>query len=303
MKKFKEFELLTKKIYEKLGDYSIQHDVKLPGKDGNRQIDILIEGSIGPSSIRMIVECKDYKGKLNVTKVDELHSKMQDVNANVAVLVSAKGFSGTAIRKAKRLGIKLCTAHEALSDNWAIKLDLPIIVKEITPELNVNYSVHLEKGQSFTNDLMINDVSIFQAFYKKWNSLQFKQKITEDNVLSLININAPYFMRDANTGEQVIIEDINVKLRYSEKFYFGNFRDIEDTLLLDNITEGRTDIVFRPDQLSCYKSKFAPYDNEVDIPDRGSVVINCAAYPLINNINPRFTIRAEDGRSVEIYKK
>jgi hypothetical protein len=73
----------------------------------------LIRTQVSSLSILTIVECKDVNKNLDVQYVDALHSKMQDVNANKAVLVARKGFSKTAIQKAKRVGITLCTAMEA----------------------------------------------------------------------------------------------------------------------------------------------------------------------------------------------
>ena len=77
-----------------------------------------------------IIECKDHVSKIPVKLIDELHSKMQDVNANKAVLVSRMGFTDGAKKKAKRLGISLCTAHSAAKEEWKFRLSIPIILIE-----------------------------------------------------------------------------------------------------------------------------------------------------------------------------
>lgn len=84
------FEQLTAEIFKALtarNEFeSVSKNVKLPGPDGDREIDVLITGKVGPFAVKTIVEYKDYKKKVNVQVVDALHSKMVDVCANKAVL-------------------------------------------------------------------------------------------------------------------------------------------------------------------------------------------------------------------------
>jgi Restriction endonuclease len=89
---------------------SVERDVQVEGPDGSRQVDVLVHSRVGPLAIDTVIECKDYAGKVNVMAVDALHSKMQDLQANKAVLVARKGFSKTAAQKAARLGISLFRA-------------------------------------------------------------------------------------------------------------------------------------------------------------------------------------------------
>ena len=115
----KSFEGLTKHVFEILTANeeltSVEENVKLDGADGPRQIDVLVRSKVAGIDICTIVECRDYAKRLDITHLDALHSKMHDVNADKAVLVSRLGFSKKATNKAKRVGITLCTLNEATS--------------------------------------------------------------------------------------------------------------------------------------------------------------------------------------------
>ena len=87
---------------------------------------MLIEANVAGLNLLTIIECRDYAKRLDITHVDALHSKMQDVNANKAVLISRKGFSKKAINKANRLGITLCTLNNPDIELADIGLEIPI---------------------------------------------------------------------------------------------------------------------------------------------------------------------------------
>ena len=63
----------------------------LYGQDGKRQIDILMTADLRPFKVKTIVGCRDYGKILDVTHIDGLHSKMQDVGAHQAAIVTRKG--------------------------------------------------------------------------------------------------------------------------------------------------------------------------------------------------------------------
>ena len=92
VKKGKIFESLVYQIFDAIskttGYDSVEMDVALEGPDGPRQIDVLIRSKIAGMSILTVIECKDHSRRLDVTFVDALASKMNDVKANKGVLVA-----------------------------------------------------------------------------------------------------------------------------------------------------------------------------------------------------------------------
>lgn len=213
MKSGTKFEKLTEKIFSQLVKQpayeKVEHNVNLEGKDGPRQIDVLITSEIAGIKIKTIIECKDYKGKVSVGVVDALHSVMQDVNANKGVLVSSNGFSSTAISKASRLGISLYTAHEALSEKWKIDIEIPILVTEIS-SVNVNptFQLYLNQGDQIYRDAIfnVNDTNVIKALTSDLKNLSPETLSTyeksEHGYLPSI-ISPPFYIRDIHGQKKI----------------------------------------------------------------------------------------------------
>jgi hypothetical protein len=58
-----------------------------------RQIDVSIRSRIGQYDILIVTECKDHGRPLDVRDLVEFIGLAQDVGANKAAMVAAKGFS------------------------------------------------------------------------------------------------------------------------------------------------------------------------------------------------------------------
>lgn len=92
------FELL--KLYYK--DALIERDVKKKGRYSMklRQIDIYIEETIGGVKTVVIVDCKCYNKKVDVKTVESFIGMADDLNADVGLMITEKGFTPTAIKRA-----------------------------------------------------------------------------------------------------------------------------------------------------------------------------------------------------------
>lgn len=91
---WRQYELDVKASLEDLDRHAdIRHDVKVLGELSNsqRQIDVLAEREIVGKLHRVVVECKHYRRRLGVGKVDEFVGKLLDVGAGHGILY---GFSG-----------------------------------------------------------------------------------------------------------------------------------------------------------------------------------------------------------------
>lgn len=65
-----------------------------------RQIDILIEGYIASSKIRIVVDGKYYSNKVDVKEVESFMRMLNDCEANKGILITQKGFSKAALNRA-----------------------------------------------------------------------------------------------------------------------------------------------------------------------------------------------------------
>lgn len=93
-------------IYEHLcGLYpnaAIRRDVQLAGRDSNvdRQIDILIEDTIVGFNIRIVVDGKCFARRIDVTHVERFIALVEDVRATHGLMVTSRGYSKAALRRA-----------------------------------------------------------------------------------------------------------------------------------------------------------------------------------------------------------
>lgn len=298
MKKGTSFELMTKKIFEKLSENSqyetVEHNIKLEGKDGPRQIDVLISAKVAGMDIKTIVECKDYKSKISVGTVDALHSVMSDVNANKAVLVSTNGFSSTAIKKAKRLGISLFTAHEALKDDWAIDLEIPIIIKEVLPtEVTPYFSANFKKGDSFHKDssYVINDINVLEAFKKQWaEEPLFDEmfKSGESYPFELKEVIPPFYMRSSK-GSKLYLDEFSISFKVRLKYYCGYLNEQENTQVLKDVIENNTKVFFDLKAIFDYRTKFKSSAQPM-FSEGSAFTIDCIAKPDFNIVGGTFSL-------------
>jgi len=284
------FEKLAEKIFSRLkNDHhyeSVEHNVQMEGKDGQRQIDIVLKGRVGPIDIITIVECKDHNKNLDVTFIDALHSKTQDVNAHKAVLVARKGFTKNAVRKAKRLGISLCTAHQAFSKKWEIRVELPVVIEEMFPvKVTPHYEVTFEKKETIVLGFSINDVDILSRFSECWNrgEVIFKND-SEIHDWRPKEIVEPYFIRNTE-GEKIGIERFSLKFRIGRAFYFGYMNELESSKVIDFITEEKMTVVFEPSELMEYRNKFERIQRPDEIPILNAHTLRCFSVPKIE-VNP-----------------
>lgn len=119
-RKGRSFEKLIK-LLEELGTSGLQ--IKSPDfiKDNItgqlREVDISIRGCVGTHDILVVIECRDRKIKQGVEWIEQISEKTKDIGANKVIAVSSKGFTVSAINKAKIRNIDLYTFKEVNSDN------------------------------------------------------------------------------------------------------------------------------------------------------------------------------------------
>lgn len=109
-----------------------------------RQFDVVLRFKAGLHDYLTVVECKEYKGKIPVEKIDAFVTKARDINASKAVFVSSSGYQSGCFEVAARHGVKLLALDEKVDVNIA---DL---AAEIIPALNI-YHVRfiLKNGKEY----------------------------------------------------------------------------------------------------------------------------------------------------------
>ncbi len=95
--------------------------VYVPGQSIEREIDILIETAVGPFRIKIAIEAKDEKRRLDLTKFESILGKYLiegGVKVDKIVIVTRSGFTKPVRIRAKCLGVELMTLSEAKEFKW-----------------------------------------------------------------------------------------------------------------------------------------------------------------------------------------
>lgn len=91
-----------------------------------REIDITVRSQSDPNFL-IIIECRDRATKSDVTWIEQVASKNQDVNAKKAIVVSSSGFSEGAKNLAQHFSIEICTFEEMTEKDTMQAFILPSI--------------------------------------------------------------------------------------------------------------------------------------------------------------------------------
>jgi hypothetical protein len=132
--KWKRFEKIVADIQRELSpDAVVTQNEKVVGKITGepRDVDIAIRRKVGQFELLIAVECKDYRRVIHVKDVESFAGLLEDVGANKGAMVSAKGYSKTAVRLAKRKGIDLYRLVDTDSPEWKSYVTVPCVVRNL----------------------------------------------------------------------------------------------------------------------------------------------------------------------------
>lgn len=86
---------------------TVKHDEILVDRLGQpRQFDVVIRGTFAGQSLLGVIECKDLRRRVGSADIDAFVTKSQDVNANVRLFMSRRGFTRPALKKCAHYGIQ-----------------------------------------------------------------------------------------------------------------------------------------------------------------------------------------------------
>ncbi len=118
--KWHEFEKLVAHLHHGIaGNAEVKHNQRVLGRSGRkRQLDVTLSQVVAAYRTLIVLECKRYKRRVGIEKVDAFVSKLEDVGASHGIIVSNTGFDDGARAVAKRKGITLLTYREATEVDW-----------------------------------------------------------------------------------------------------------------------------------------------------------------------------------------
>jgi len=248
-------------IYAKYDVATIEHNVKIQGPEIERQIDILITIKVHDLHFKIAVECKDYNGRIPVGKIDAFVSTLEDIDANKGIMISSKGFSSTAIAKAKRKHITLYSLTNKIEIQDK-ELDIPIIIEELIPsEANIKFSLDRNTaskmiGETIIRDpIVINGYNIYDLLKHNWKSKNLQFNVTTDfQYVNLNQLQQPYFIQyyiDTKNSVlgQVLLSDFKIEIKLKVNYYILYLKELIDLKILDNIHDNKVEMFIDSDTM------------------------------------------------------
>ncbi|WP_108812265.1 restriction endonuclease [Sphingorhabdus sp. Alg231-15] len=279
----KPFEKLTARVFEILTAKDgaiVQRDVKLNGADGPRQIDVLVRSQIGDIDIVTIIECRDHSRKLDIGHVDALHSKMQDVRAQKAVLISPIGFSSMAKSKADRLGISLCELSSTAKNENGLEVigtEVPILMREVF-SLSVQFSGVVETAQIQGSDLALNSTAKVPGAVV--NGVFLADRVHQGFLSGELSrdrngpsfhwippeISRPYFWGNEHDDPKIPISEFELKIDNKERYYFGYASQLDNSVIFKNLSRNSRSLIFELSDVSDLRDQFTRLESREEIP-------------------------------------
>lgn len=174
MKQGKSLENFVKCVYEKLlelNDYKhaiVSTNVIIKGMSGStNEFDIFYEYRHLNIDCRVVIECKDWKNKVEIKEIRDFSSKIQDIGFGntLGIFISKSGFQSGCETFAKSQGIKLLTVDELPKMN---ELIAGIIEKGFLPDES-------EVGDPFWTIMEIKNGNVTGTYLSIENTLNLKR--------------------------------------------------------------------------------------------------------------------------------
>jgi len=195
------YELVVKNVIERLEPgATVRHDARVPviGDDRVRQVDVYIEGRIAGLSFTIVIDTKHYARPLDVKAVDEFLGMLDDIKPNMGVLVSLRGFSSGAKKRAAKEGrrLTLCSVFSGKQPDFSAPIGIGIISVRRT---ELEAKAHLDGGLEFTGPIEMDPTKwkVVDADGECWTVL--------DLVASALNTHPDF--ADAEKGIYVVPND------------------------------------------------------------------------------------------------
>ena len=115
------YEKIVADTYEEYPDCEVIRDHKVIGKSGvARQVDVWVTGAVAGCEIRVAIECKFHKSKVDINLIDSFIGMLQDIGAHKGVFITTTGFTSGAEARAKAadISLKIMSLESALETDW-----------------------------------------------------------------------------------------------------------------------------------------------------------------------------------------
>lgn len=116
---WKGFELFVAELYKNSDELTVRHNVTVIGKFGDkRQIDVLVTLTAQYHTLKIIIECKFWKDKVDRSVVDTVAAAVEDLDASKGVIFTTVGYEEGAVQYAKGKNIDIFLVRDVYEHEW-----------------------------------------------------------------------------------------------------------------------------------------------------------------------------------------
>jgi hypothetical protein len=112
---------------------------------GPREVDVLITSRVQGREFRIGVECRDHRRANDIAWVEQVRTKLADLQLDQMVLVSSSGFTGGAVAKARYYGIELVTPERPIPIDGPLGRLGPLGFREVIRDRLISVSGHVHR--------------------------------------------------------------------------------------------------------------------------------------------------------------
>lgn len=242
-KSFEKFIENLERLLNKDTATTIEKNIYLTSKNGNkRQIDILLTHKIGRHIFRTIIECKDWKRKVDIKVIDEFSTKIRSVNVEKGIIVSKSGFTSGLLKEAEAYSfISLYTINEVENIASEIIDFNKVGYFKITYHSN-DWTVRLAERQEINNSLGLYSKLKFEEGLKEFDITEIAQDYLTSNQKFIVTKILAENQNHNHTIEAQLTLDITLPQSafYEAKgirTFITGFRSVIQTTLKINIIE------------------------------------------------------------------
>ena len=197
----------------KKNEIDLKHQVKKESRSGvKREFDIYWEIDVDGYKYKRVIECKDYKSKVTVEKVDALRGKLAGFDNIKGFLATKNGYQHGAIETAKEAGIELLIVREEDEKKDYISSDGTPLIREIVCNFNIYLPIEFINKEFEFDTVWLKQHNLYEI---NINCLENEVKIIND--LGTLNMSLykylSLFNRTNNTSNEILEEK---KIIYKE---------------------------------------------------------------------------------------
>ncbi len=251
-KKLEQLVKIVEEVYSSNSTTKVLSNYKIENTSSNkREIDILIKSQVNNFNITIAIECKEYKSKIPVEKIEAFNSKCLRIpEINKKIFVSENGFQKDAIDCAKNFGIELYT-FSSLEKN-AKKILFPI--QQIKPRFKGFEVLEVYCDESpLLKKININIIEKFYSINKNdiFNLSQLVELGAKPNWSQIMEIAFYKWMKTKSDKHKI----------YFLIDFTGIFFEFENEKIFINQLECNANIDFEFIDINCDEMEYKNFEN------------------------------------------